>query len=51
MTTAQKDVKQEQNEVFLVVITDTVVYPGAMMIHVSNTSLTNGTVMRVRWLY
>ena len=39
------NVECEQNEVFSIVESDTVVDPGAVMVHVTDATLTNGTVM------
>lgn len=47
---ANKDIDQELQEELLVVVSYTVVYPRAVMVHASDASSTDGAVMAERWL-
>ena len=48
---AKEQVEQEEDEEAIVLHPDTVVNPRAMMIHVENTFIANGTVVRPCWLH
>lgn len=50
MSTSEKDVKQKEAEMFLIVITNTVIHPGTVMIHMCNASLASRTMMWMRRL-
>lgn len=50
MASAIEHIDQEEDEMLLVIVTNTVVNPRTMMIHSCNASLADGAVMRVRWL-
>ena len=41
MTTPEKHVQQEQQEVLLIVVPDTVVYPRAVVVHSRDAATTN----------
>ena len=43
--TTGENIDQEEYEMLLSVVTDTIVYPRAVMIHTCDTSLANGAVM------
>ena len=45
MHRAQEHIDKELQEELLVIVANTIVYPGAMMVHASYTSLTNRTVV------
>jgi hypothetical protein len=51
MHTTIEHIYQKQYEVFLSVVSNTVVNPRTVMIHFSNTSLTDRTVMTMRRFY
>lgn len=50
MTTSEKDIKQKEAEMFLIVITDAVIHPRTVMIHMCNASLASRTMMWMRRL-
>ena len=51
MATAIKDVNEEENEMLLCIVTDTIVHPRTMMIHSGDTVLADRAVMTVGRLY
>lgn len=50
METAKEDVDEEQEEVLLVLGTDTVVNPGAVMIHLGDTPAARSAMVTLRSL-
>ena len=51
MTTSKKYIKQEEQEMFLIVEAYAVVYPRTVVIHASDTPFADRTVMAQRRLY
>ena len=45
MTRAESDIDKKLQEEFLIVESDTVIYPWTVMVHAGNTSATDGAVM------
>ena len=46
----QEHINQEEQKVLLVVVSNTVVYPRAVVVHTSHTSLTDAAVVALRGL-
>lgn len=51
MQSAQKSKKQEIPEEFMIQYSNTITYPRTMVIHTSDTGITDGAMMGPRWLY
>jgi len=45
MTTSKENINQKEAEVLLIVITYTVIHPWTVVVHMSNTSFANRTMM------
>ena len=50
MEGSKEDVNQEQQEVFLIIVADTIVNPWTMVIHSCNAPFTNAAMVASWWL-